>query len=146
MAAVQKPHPAVEYDDNCDIDGHLDPDGHPTTSPRTRNRALSQTSTEISSARVAGTAASDPDTDLLGAPPLTHTAGGDSHQRDQPASTATAIFKNGGEARRVMSTTSDKPYSAFSRGMKWFIVSLVGIAAICESGKCSPYRTASPCV
>lgn len=37
----------------------------------------------------------------------------------------------GDEAQRVISN-SEKPYSAFPLKMKWFIVVLVGIAAICK--------------
>jgi hypothetical protein len=33
-------------------------------------------------------------------------------------------------ALRTMTSVSGKPYSSFSKGMKWFIVTLAGIAAV----------------
>lgn len=59
---------------------------------------------------------------------------GDSSQSISQNSTAPATTPvySGDEARRVTTTSSDKPYSAFPHNMKWFIVWLVGIAAVCE--------------
>lgn len=43
------------------------------------------------------------------------------------------IATNDSRPQRMPSNVPTKPYSAFSRRLKWFIVALVGIAAVCES-------------
>jgi hypothetical protein len=68
--------------------------------------------------------------------PVPETAGGEpsrttSHvSRKEDAAGQSPVY-SGDEAQRVTSRLSEKPYSAFSKSTKWFIVSLMGITAVC---------------
>lgn len=76
--------------------------------------------------------------------PIPETAGGEptrttSHLSRKMDGVGQTPVYSGDEAQRAISRSSDKPYSAFSRSTKWFIVSLMGITAVCACFIPLPY-------